>query len=77
MLAVEATATPKSGASALPPGAAEVLTDERSLDYLAPMARMFGAVGRALPDLLDGVSHRRRRQLGASSAPTRARRRPT
>ncbi|HYI51467.1 MAG TPA: class I SAM-dependent methyltransferase [Microbacterium sp.] len=36
----------------LPAGAAEVLTDESSLNYLAPVARMFGAVGPALPDLL-------------------------
>jgi SAM-dependent methyltransferase len=36
---------------ALPPGAAEVLTDERSLNYLAPLARMLGAVGPALPEL--------------------------
>ncbi|SFS14832.1 Methyltransferase domain-containing protein [Microbacterium sp. cf046] len=37
----------------LPAGAAEVLTDDASLNYLAPVARMFGAVGPALPDLLD------------------------
>ena len=36
----------------LPAGAAEVLTDERSLTYLTPLARMLGAVGPALPDLL-------------------------
>ncbi len=46
----------------LPAGPVEVLTDETSRNYLAPMARMFGAVGPALPDLLaayrtgDGVS---------------------
>lgn len=32
---------------------AEVLTDPGSLAYLAPIARMFGAVGPALPQLLD------------------------
>ena len=37
----------------LPTGAAEVLTDEDSLAYLAPVARMFAAVGRQLDDLLD------------------------
>lgn len=31
---------------------AEVLTDSSSLAYLAPIARMFGAVGPALPQLL-------------------------
>lgn len=36
----------------LPAGPGEVLTDARSLNYLAPVARMFGAVGPALPDLL-------------------------
>lgn len=36
----------------LPPGAAEALTDEHSLNYLAPLARMLGAVGPALPALL-------------------------
>jgi SAM-dependent methyltransferase len=34
------------------PGAAEVLTDEGSLNYLAPLARMFAATGPALPALL-------------------------
>ena len=36
----------------LPAGAAEVLTDERSLNYLAPLSRMLGGVGPALPELL-------------------------
>jgi ubiquinone/menaquinone biosynthesis C-methylase UbiE len=35
----------------LPEGAAEVLTDENSLSYLAPLARMFGAAGSQLPAL--------------------------
>jgi 2-polyprenyl-3-methyl-5-hydroxy-6-metoxy-1,4-benzoquinol methylase len=34
-------------------GAAEVLTDERSLNYLTPLARMLGAAGPALPELLE------------------------
>ena len=53
VLAVEGGATDAADRRfRLPPGAAEVLTDERSLNYLAPMARMLGAVGPALPDLL-------------------------
>ncbi|MFD4402269.1 class I SAM-dependent methyltransferase [Nocardia sp. NPDC058499] len=38
---------------AVPAATAEVLTDEHSLEYLAPIARLFGAVGPALPKLLD------------------------
>lgn len=37
----------------LPPGPAEVLTDEESLSYLAPLARMLGAAGAQLPALLE------------------------
>jgi len=37
---------------ALPPEAAEVLTDEHSLSYLGALPRMFAAVGRHLDDLL-------------------------
>jgi len=37
----------------IPPATVEVMTDELSLNYLAPMARMFGAVGPAMPDLLE------------------------
>jgi SAM-dependent methyltransferase len=37
----------------LPPGPAEVLADPRSLNYLAPMARMFAAPSIQLPALLD------------------------
>ena len=37
----------------LPEGPAEVLTDENSLAYLAPLARMFAAAGAQLPSLLD------------------------
>jgi SAM-dependent methyltransferase len=38
---------------ALPAGMREVLTDHSSLDYLAPVARLIGAVGPVLPDLLE------------------------
>lgn len=38
---------------AVPDATAEVLTDEHSLEYLAPIARLFGAVGPVLPKLLD------------------------
>ncbi|MGW5382095.1 class I SAM-dependent methyltransferase [Nocardia sp. NPDC003963] len=37
---------------AIPDAVAEVLTDEHSVDYLAPVARLFGATGPALPQLL-------------------------
>ncbi|MET4225901.1 methyltransferase domain-containing protein [Oerskovia enterophila] len=37
---------------ALPPGPAEVLTDEHSLAYLAPLPRLFAAVGRTFDELL-------------------------
>ena len=37
----------------LPPGPAEVLTDPGSLNYLAPIARMFAAPSIQLPALLD------------------------
>ena len=37
----------------LPSAAAEVLTDQHSLNYLAPLARMFAAAGPALPALLE------------------------
>ncbi|PUB24925.1 methyltransferase family protein [Promicromonospora sp. AC04] len=46
----------------IPPGTAEVLTNQHSLNFMAPVGRMFGAVGPALPQLLeayrtgDGVS---------------------
>lgn len=38
---------------AISPAHAEVLTDESSLAYLAPIARMFAAVGPAFPQLLE------------------------
>lgn len=37
----------------IPPATAEVMTDQHSLSFLAPLGRMFGAVGPALPRLLD------------------------
>ncbi|GAB2474928.1 class I SAM-dependent methyltransferase [Promicromonospora xylanilytica] len=37
----------------IPPGTAEVLTNPHSLNFLAPIGRMFGAVGPALPRLLE------------------------
>ena len=41
------------GRFALPEGAAEVLTDGQSLNYLAPLARMLGAAAVQLPALVD------------------------
>jgi SAM-dependent methyltransferase len=41
----------------LPAGAAEALTDETSLAYLGPMARLLAAVGAHLPELLDAYRH--------------------
>ena len=38
---------------AIPPSTTEVMTDVSSLAYLAPIGRMFGAVGPALPRLLE------------------------
>lgn len=38
---------------ALPPGPAEVLTDEHSLAYLGPLPRLFAAVGRTFDELLE------------------------
>jgi len=37
----------------LPPATAEVLTNEQSLSFLAPLARMLGAAAVQLPSLLD------------------------
>ncbi len=48
MLTVEA-----DGRFRLPDGPAEVLTNETSLAYLAPLARMFASAGAQLPSLLD------------------------
>ena len=43
----------EDGRFAIPPGAAEVLTDPDSLSYLAPLARMFGAAAVQLPALVE------------------------
>ena len=63
------------GRYSLPPGAAEVLTDETSLAYLAPLTRLFAASGAQMPHLLDayrtggGVSWE---QLGADAREAQA-----
>lgn len=44
---------PEARVYAMPDATAEVLTDERSLAYLAPLARMFAAAAGQLPALLD------------------------
>jgi predicted O-methyltransferase YrrM len=41
----------------LPPGPAEVLTDTASLNYLAPLARMFAAAAAQLPALVHAYRH--------------------
>lgn len=43
---------PDARVYSIPSATAEVMTDETSLSYLAPFARMFAAVGPQLPDLL-------------------------
>ncbi|MBG0833178.1 methyltransferase domain-containing protein [Planomonospora sp. ID67723] len=50
------TADP-DGRFALPPGAAEVLTDESSLAYLAPLARMLAGAAVQTPALLEAYRH--------------------
>lgn len=58
LLASLGTLTVESGSSAadrvyaLPPGPAEVLLDETSLNYVGPLARMAMAAGRRIDDLL-------------------------
>ena len=53
LLAVESDGAPDDRRFAIPTSTAEVMTDETSLAYLAPLGRMFGAVGPALPRLLE------------------------
>jgi SAM-dependent methyltransferase len=53
LLTVEKDGDQDSRVYAIPPATAEVLTDPSSLAYIAPVARMFGAVGPVLPQLLD------------------------
>ncbi|WP_285101397.1 class I SAM-dependent methyltransferase [Promicromonospora sp. MEB111] len=62
LLHLDSDGTPDERVFSIPPGTAEVLTNRDSLNFLAPVGRMFGAVGPALPRLLaayrtgDGVS---------------------
>jgi SAM-dependent methyltransferase len=53
LLVVEADGAPDDRRFAIPSSTAEVMTDASSLAYLAPMGRMFGAVGPVLPRLLE------------------------
>ncbi len=53
LLTVESDGAPDGRRFAIPASTAEVMTDETSLVYLAPLARMFGAVGPELPRLLE------------------------
>ena len=66
---------PDARVYSIPAATAEVMTDESSLSYLAPFARMFATVGPQLPDLLQayrtggGVSWD---QLGADARESQA-----
>lgn len=53
LLAVESDGAPDERRFAIPASTAEVMTDPTSLAYMAPLSRMFGAVGPVLPQLLD------------------------
>ncbi len=53
LLDVESDGEPDERRFSLPASTAEVMTDETSLAYLAPLGRMFGAVGAVLPQLLE------------------------
>jgi SAM-dependent methyltransferase len=53
LLVVDADGDPDGRRFAIPASTAEVMTDTTSLAYLVPIARMFGAVGPALPQLLE------------------------
>ena len=53
LLAVESDGSPDDRRFAIPASTAEVMTDPTSLAYLAPLGRMFGAVGPVLPQLLE------------------------
>lgn len=53
LLSVESDGAPDDRRFAIPASTAEVVTDATSLAFLAPIARMFGAVGPALPQLLE------------------------
>ena len=64
LLVVESDGAPDERRFAIPASTAEVMTDATSLAYLAPMGRMFGAVGPMLPRLLEAY------RTGAASAGT-------
>lgn len=53
LLTVDSDGAPDDRRFAIPTSAAEVMTDPTSLSYLAPLGRMFGAVGPMLPQLLE------------------------
>jgi SAM-dependent methyltransferase len=53
LLIVESDGAADERRFAIPSSTAEVMTDATSLAYLAPMGRMFGAVGPVLPRLLE------------------------
>lgn len=75
LLRVDTDGDQDSRVFAIPEATAEVLTDESSLNYLAPVGRLFAAVGPNLPALLDayrsggGVSWE---QLGAEARESQA-----
>lgn len=76
LLEVESKGAPDERRFAIPARAAEVMTDPTSLAHLAPLGRMFGAVGPALPQLLK-VYRNGGGSAGTTSAMTRASPRPT
>ncbi len=53
LLAVEADGASDERRFAIPASTAEVMTDPTSLAYMAPLSRMFAAVGPVLPQLLE------------------------
>jgi 2-polyprenyl-3-methyl-5-hydroxy-6-metoxy-1,4-benzoquinol methylase len=53
LLSVEDAGDPADRRYSIPAAAAEVFTDETSLSYLAPFARMFASAAIQLPSLLD------------------------
>lgn len=53
LLELDSDGGPDERVFSISPATAEVMTDEHSLNYLAPIGRMFGAVGPVLPQLLD------------------------
>ncbi len=57
LLAVESDGSPDDRRFVIPASTTEVMTDDKSLAYLAPLGRMFGAVGPVLPQLLEVYRH--------------------